>query len=290
MTSDPGRFLDLCCHWMTFRGLSLSQFLDCLSETRVAAIELPILHPGARGAPLYPDAPTTEWSRDAIRQFRQVLDRRGVRVACCQILSGNPLDDDALALVRRKIPLAAELGASVVTAEAGAAEGPHERERLYRRLRSLAEEAAAHGCLFCLETLPGLCGDHYGMRQTLDACQSPALKLSFDLGNITYFNASINPEIALAKTCHLVGHVRLRDSQGEFGETWFPALGYGGAVDFVRVLELLRPCGFRGPYSIAIEGVANEGLLPADSLLQRFRDSLRTLEFCGYFDATAENR
>ena len=122
------------------------------------------------------------------------------------------------------------------------------------------------------------------MLETIHELDHPNLRLNFDTANILYYNQNIVVEVALAKVCHLVKHVHLKDSRGEFGEWYFPALGNGGAVDFVRMYELMRDCGFNGPYSLEIEGIAGEDEPTRQQYHQRILDSVEHLRNCGYFD------
>ena len=114
--------------------------------------------------------------------------------------------------------------------------------------------------------------------------EHPQLRINFDTANILYYNQPINGEIALAKVCPWVSHMHLKDSHGEFHDWYFPALGHGGAVDFVRVLELMEVCGFEGPYSLEIEGIEGEGELTLETTHQRIVDSVEHLKICGYCD------
>jgi len=54
-------------------------------------------------------------------------------------------------------------------------------------------------------------------------------------------------------------------------------------VDFLRVYQIMRDCGFKGPYSIEIEGMATNPtcLGPLSPARRREREVLRSL---GYFD------
>jgi L-ribulose-5-phosphate 3-epimerase len=81
-----------------------------------------------------------------------------------------------------------------------------------------------------------------------------------------------------------VKHVHLKDSMGQFGQWYFPALGAGGAVDFLRVYQIMRDCGFAGPYSIEIEGIDGEPELTLEETHQRVVESVALLRRVGYFD------
>ena len=202
----------------------------------------------------------------------------------CTVTGGDPLDPEMLALTKRKLDLASHFGVARVVGGAGEADDPASLEILYRQHREIGDYAGNLGITYCFETHPGICQDHYGMLETMQALDHPHLKLNFDTANILYYNENIQGEIALAKVCHHVRHLHLKDSHGEYGQWYFPALGRGGAVDFVRVLELMRTCGFEGPYSLEIEGITGEGELSLEEYQQRIVESVEHLQNCGYFD------
>ena len=71
----------------------------------------------------------------------------------------------------------------------------------------------------CFETHRGLCVNHREMLHLMNELQHPALRLNFDTGNILYYNENIHGEVALAKACHLVKHVHLKDTPGRMGDS-----------------------------------------------------------------------
>jgi inosose dehydratase len=122
------------------------------------------------------------------------------------------------------------------------------------------------------------------MLATMHEVDHPRIRVNFDTGNLFYFNDRIQAEVSLAKVCHFVKHVRLKDSRGVVGQWHSATLGNGGAVDFLRTYQILRDCGFRGPFSIAIEGVDGEPDLPLAEHHQRVVESVKYLRGIGYFD------
>ena len=112
----------------------------------------------------------------------------------------------------------------------------------------------------------------------------PQLRLNVDTGNLPYYNEMISVEIALAKVCHLVKSLHLKDSMGQFGQWYFPALGEGGAIDFLRIYQIMRDLNFKGPYTIEIGGIEGEGELSLDEYHQRVVRSVAFLRRIGYFD------
>jgi L-ribulose-5-phosphate 3-epimerase len=247
-------------------------------------LELPIRTDGVPS--VFGDEPllTDRSTADDRKRVDDLLAKERISVSSCNITSGNPLEQSVVDVTKRKLDLAAHFGVSVVVGGAGELPDEESRETLYRRLRTIGDHAAALGITYCFETHPGICVHHTGMLQTMRDLDHPHLKLNFDTGNILYFNEHLQCEIALAKVCQYVRHVHLKDHNGVTGEWYFPALGCGGEVDFLRVLQLLRDCGFSGPYSLEIEGIEGEGELPLQTYQERIVESVEHLRNCGYFD------
>lgn len=258
--------------------------IENLRDAGLEYLELPIRTAGTKS--IFGDEPllTTEATADDLRTVQKMMADHGLQLASCNITSGNPLQREVVDVTKRKLDLAAELGATLVVAGAGEAEDEEQLTQLYAHLREIGDYAAAHGITYCCETHPGICVNHRYMLKTMEDLQHPHLRINFDTGNILYYNENIAGDVSLAKICHYVKHVHLKDSRGNPGEWYFPALGYGGAVDFVQVLHIMRNCGFRGPYSLELEGIRGEPELSLAEYQQRIVDSVQTLRQCGYFD------
>jgi L-ribulose-5-phosphate 3-epimerase len=258
--------------------------IERVREAGLEHIELPIRTDGhasrAGDAPLL-----TELSDEAaITRVERLLADNGVRLASVNAISGNPLRPGVVEVLLRKMELAARLGVAKVVTEAGGHETDEERGLLLENLRRVGDRAAQLGQTICFETHRGVCVNHREMIQLMKDLDHPALRLNFDTANLLYYNTDTFVEIALAKSCHLVKSLHLKDSMGEFGQWYFPALGSGGAVDFLRVLQIMRGVGFRGPYTIEIGGIEGEGELSLDEYHARVVESVRYLRGLGYFD------
>jgi inosose dehydratase len=258
--------------------------IEQLPAAGIHHVELPIRTAGVDSP--FGDQPfvTTAATLNDLKGVDRLLQQHGVSVCSCNVTSGNPLDPEVVAITKRKLDLAKHFGVSLVVGGAGEATTPEELETLYANLREIGDHAGRLGITYCFETHPGICQHHRGMLDTMQALDHPHLKLNFDTANILYYNEQVESETALAKVCHHVRHIHLKDSQGDFGKWYFPALGRGGAVDFVRVLQLMSTCGFTGPYSLEIEGIAGEGELSLEAYQQRIAESVEHLRTCGYFD------
>ena len=272
------------CLTNSFGRFGADAAIEHLPALGIEYLELPVRTAGV--ASIFRDEPlvTTDSTPPQLQAVARRLSDHGLKLSSCNVTTGNPLDPANVLLIKRKLDVAAFFGVHLVVGAAGETETPEERATLDRHLTEIGDHAARLGITYCFETHPGLCRDHYGMLDAMQTLQHPHLKLNFDTANILYYNEHINGEIALAKVCQHVRHMHLKDSQGEFGAWYFPALGNGGAVDFARTLQLMRGCGFNGPYSIELEGVAGEPELTLEQTRRRLADSIAHLRTCGYFD------
>jgi inosose dehydratase len=273
----------IACHPSSY-GRFGAAAIEHIRAAGLEWIELPIRTAGVRtrwgDEPLIDSNSTAADCAAAIRR----LDAQGVRVASCTCLAGNPLDPANFTLAQRKLDLAAHFGVTVAVIDAGAADDDDGRAQLHARLRALGEFADRLGITLCCEMHRGVCVNHREMLWTLQQVNHPRVRANFDTGNLLYYNDAVHGEVALAKACHVVRHVRLKESQGRFGHWHATTLGRGGGVDFLRTYQIMRNCGFRGPYSIAIEGIEGERDLPLEEYHQRVVESVRYLRTLGYFD------
>jgi len=274
----------ISCFTNSYGRFGAKAAIENVRDAGLEFVELPIRTAGV--ASPFGDEPlvTHESTADDLQRVDDLLQQHGVRVSSCNVTTGNPLEPDVVEVTKRKLEIAKHFGVSLVVGGAGEAHDDDAKQQLYDHLREIGDHAAGLGITYCFETHPGLCVNHRRMLETLDELQHPHLKLNLDTGNLTYYNSNINVEIALAKVCPHVRHIHLKDHSGEPGEWYFPALGRGGAVDFLRVYELLRDVGFTGPLSIEIEGIADEGELSLENYQQRVTESVEMLRNCGYFD------
>lgn len=273
----------ISCFTNSYGRFGAKAAIENVRSAGIDHVELPIRTAGQRS--IFGDEPlfTHESTGDELKRVDDLLAEHNVRVSSCNITSGNPLEADVVDLTKRKLDMAARFGVSLVVGGAGEA-NDEQLPTLYDHLRTIGDHAASLGITYCFETHPGICVNHRVMLETMEELDHPNLKLNFDTGNLLYYNGDANVEIALAKVCPHVKHVHLKDHSGEPEEWHFPALGYGAAVDFLRVLQILRDTGFTGPFSLEIEGIEGEPELTLEQQHQRIVDSVETLSDCGYFD------
>jgi L-ribulose-5-phosphate 3-epimerase len=92
-------------------------------------------------------------------------------------------------------------------------------------------------------------------------------------------NDDVDPAEDIAEIADRVVHVHLKDTQGRKEEWKFCVLGEG-RVKFPAILETLRKVGFKGPFSLEIEGISGEDL-NREGHLERVRKSLNYLRGIG---------
>lgn len=274
----------IACHIHSYGPFGAIAAIEHVRDAGLTAIELPIRTAGF--STRWGDAALvdTDSTPGDLSRVETLLERHGVRVASGTCLAGNPLDPTNFALAKRKIDLTAHFGARIAIVDAGVAEDDGARAQIVSRLRELGDYAAERDITLCCETQRGLCINHRETLFLLNEVNHPCVRANFDTGNLLFYNEQIHVEVALARLCHLVRHVRLKDSQGVPGVWHATTLGSGGAVDFLRTYQIMRDCGFRGPFSISIEGIPGEPDLSLAEHHQRVVDSVRYLRSIGYFD------
>jgi len=275
----------IACHTSCYGPFGGEAAIEQLRSAGLEHVEFPIRTTGFQSRRGDPPLVTTESTFEELRVVERLLGRHDVAVSSCTCIGGNPADPAHLEVMRRKLDLASHFGVRFVVADAGNPADEDERRLVYSHLTRLGDHAAKLGITVCFETHRGLCGNHREMLRTMADLDHAHLRLNFDTGNILYYNENIQGEVALARTCHLVKHVHLKDSRGGFGEWNFPALGRGGGVDFLRVRQIMRDCGFAGPYSIEIDGGAEDSEMDLAAYHARVVESVEYLRTLGFFES-----
>jgi L-ribulose-5-phosphate 3-epimerase len=251
----------------------------CLSRAGVRYVEVPALAPS-----MGPKHGLTTFAPEAmddtdILAFRDRLSGLGLQPVTVTAMCH--LDDDReVQALRRRIDFAAALGCRYVITDSTEQENPGEAwDKAIAALRQLADYASHHGVQLALETHAGPTRTGRLARQFLDEVAHPNVGFNYDTGNILYYNDRVDPADDISEIADRVVHVHLKDTHGGRGEWMFCTLGEG-RVNFPKFFDTLRSAGFKGPYSLEIEGMAGEDLNRV-GYLKRVRKSLDYLQSIG---------
>jgi len=136
---------------------------------------------------------------------------------------------------------------------------------VYRRLRRMGDLAADLGVKVALETHPDLITNGDVASQTMRAIAHPNVGINFDTANIYYYNEGADSVTELRKVLPYVFSVHLKDTNGKPRTWYFPTLGQG-VVNFPEIFRLLLERGFRGPFTMELEGIEGEELTEQQQL------------------------
>jgi L-ribulose-5-phosphate 3-epimerase len=214
-----------------------------------------------------------------VRGVRKRLAEMGLQPvsvdAVCKVLA--PRDVEAL---RRRIDFARDLGCKfVITDSCEEAELAQHRAKVFSNLRELASYAADQGIRIALETHGGPTRNGKLAKEFLDELAHPNVGCNYDTGNIFFYNDNVDPAEDIREIADKVVHVHLKDTLGGKEEWKFCGLGEG-RVNFAKIIATLDSVGFRGPYSIEIEGIEGEDL-NREACLQRLVRSIEHLRKLG---------
>lgn len=251
----------------------------CLSHAGVRYVEVPALAPS-----MGPKHGLTTFAPEAMDDvdIQAFLDRlNGLGLQPITLAAMCHLDDSReVEALQRRIDFAAALHCRYVITDSTEQENPGEaREKAIVALRQLADYASHRGVRLALETHTGPTRTGRLARQFLDEVDHPNVGFNYDTGNILYYNDCVDPADDISAIADRVVHVHLKDTQGGRGEWKFCALGEG-RVNFPKILNALQSAGFKGPYSLEIEGMEGEELTRG-GYLQRVRKSLDYLQSIG---------
>ncbi len=252
----------------------------CLRSIGVRYVEIPA----------YPARQSIDWRQTTFSPETlgpggaQLLRERLAEMDLVPITVGayaSVLHPDDLQPLLRRIDFAHQLGASFVIVDAAGDEpvGAAEWRRIGNLGRFLGDYAQAHGVRLAFEIHEGLTRSGAAARRLLETIDHAAVGVNYDTGNAIFYNDDIDPVADLETIADRVIHVHLKDTSGGRGEWAFGPLGTGH-VDLPRILGMLKARGFRGPYSLEIEGYAGEDVT-RQTCVQRLRQSLSHLADLG---------
>lgn len=136
---------------------------------------------------------------------------------------------------------------------------------VYRRMRRLGDIAGQLGLKVAMETHPDLITNGSIASRTMQAIAHPNVGINFDTANIYYYNEGADAVTEIQKVLPHVFSVHLKDTNGKPRTWYFPTLGQG-VVDFPEIFRLLLEHGFRGPFTMELEGIEGENLTEEQQL------------------------
>lgn len=223
---------------------------------------------------------------DEASRFSDLLAYHCVKISGCNVGGADLRTEEGVALTERRIRFARRwFGVPVVVSGAGQPADEAERMTILRHLTRIGDTAGSLGVTVALETHKGPTQNADAMLLLMKELDHPHIRLNFDTGNIAYYNRGMDPVAELERVACFVRNVHLKDNRGGFEDWYFPALGEGGAVDFVRVRQILDSVGFAGPYTVELEGIGGEPEPGLSARQERIRRSAEHLRNCGYMES-----
>lgn len=276
----------ISCFTNSFGPDGIRAAADRIRSTGVEYLEMALRGHNFGGLVIPESAVITEKATDEeAQEFVDYLAARDVKVSGCNVGGPNILTPDGLELSLKRIRFASRwFHVPIVISGASQPSTPDERKTMIASLRTMGSLAADLGMTVALETHKGPTQNAAAMLQLMADVDHPAVRINFDTGNIAYYNEGVNPVDELEKVKTFVRNVHVKDNRGGFEDWYFPAVGDAGAVDFVRIREILDTVGFAGPYTIEIEGIKDEPEPGLDGRTERVARSAQHLKACGYFD------
>jgi inosose dehydratase len=276
----------LSCYTNCFGAAGVWSAAEQIKDSGLRFLELALRGHNFGGLVIPESAVVTEKADDATaREFRDHLERQGVKVSGCNVGGADLRTREGFELTERRIHFAGRwFGAKICVSGAGQPADQGERRTVVDHLRRLGDAAGERGMTLALETHKGPTQNARAMLALMDEIAHPHVQLNFDTGNIAYYNDQADPCTELDQVKHLVKNVHLKDNRGGFQDWYFPALGDGGSVDFTRVRQILDGVGFAGPYTIEIEGIGGEPEPGCSERQNRIARSVAHLRACGYLE------
>lgn len=260
--------------------------VEFIRDTGIHHLELALRGHNLGGLVIPEEAVITEKADDATAsEFVDYLTQHQVKVSGCNVGGGDMRTEEGLALTERRLRFAKRwFGVPVVVSGASQPTNAEERQAVVQHLKRLGDTAAEAGLVVALETHKGPTQNADAMLALMAEVDHPNIRLNFDTGNIAYYNPGVDPVSELRRVAPLVRNVHLKDNRGQPDDWYFPAVGAGGAVDFLSVREVLDGVGFNGPYTIEIEGILGEPEPGLEGRQARIKASVDHLRACGYLD------
>ncbi len=260
--------------------------VEQVRQAGLDAIEL-ALRPHAMGGLVIPESAviTVDTPLEQIQRFVEHLAEHNVRADAVNVGGSDLRTAEGADLVARRLRLGqAHFGATVAVTGVGQPEDDDQRRAIIDHLKSLGDLAADLGMTLALETHAGPTQNARAMRRIIEQIDRRAVRINYDTANVAFYNRDVDPCDELVAIADLIGNVHLKDSRGRFEEWYFPALGEGGAIDFLRLRKILEHAGYGRGYTIEIEGIGGEPEPTPELRHQRVVRSVEHLRSIRFFN------
>jgi sugar phosphate isomerase/epimerase len=173
---------------------------------------------------------------------------------------GDPLTEEGLARYKAQLDLCADFEIPVMvgagpwyftkfpTVPKRERDWQEEVSRFYVGLEKAVRHAESVRVIVALKPHTGITARAKDCIEVLKRIQSPYFKISWDAGNISYYEG-IYPDPDLADLAPNVCSVCLKDHKGLRGVNDFPVMGQGN-IDHEAMFRTLLAAGFNGPMAI----------------------------------------
>ena len=274
----------LSCFTNCYGPAGVRPAVELIRQAGIDHLELALRGHDLGGLVIPESAVVTEKADDATAQaFVDHLAKHEVKVSGCNVGGADIRTEEGVALTERRIRFAARwFNVAICVTGAGQPADEDQRRLVVKALRRLGDCASEVGVTLALETHKGPTQNAAAMLALMDEVRHPHVLLNFDTGNIAYYNAGVDPCDELEKVKDLVRNVHVKDNRGRLEDWYFPAVGDGGAVDFARVLKILDGVGYKGAYTIEIEGIGGEPEPGLEERQARIARSVAFLKSKGY--------
>jgi L-ribulose-5-phosphate 3-epimerase len=272
------------CFTNSYGASGVRTAVERIRSTGIDHLELALRGHDMGGLVIPESAVITEKADDATAlAFVELLEKEGVGISGCNVGGADIRTEEGVETTQKRIAFAAKwFKVNLVVSGAGQPADAEQRRLIVRNLKRIGDTAGALGVTVALETHKGPTQNAAAMLDLMADLDHPSILLNFDTGNIGYYNDGVDPVDELVKVADLVRNVHVKDGRGRFEDWYFPAVGEGGGVDFVRIREVLDGVGYAGAYTIEIEGILGESEPGLEGRHDRVARSVEHLRACGY--------
>lgn len=233
----------IACMTSGYPDANLERVLDGIAKAGFRYVEL------VTGRPR-PPVDADNLSESQVKEARRLFANAGI-IPISMAGHTDLIAPDGVERFRKRLDLAAAIGARIVNTGCGHTQTAEDEERFFQVMPQLIKHAERNGIMIAFETHGGLTGSGAVARRTVERLGSPLVKINYDTANVIFYQ-NVRPEEDVEVAAPYVGHVHLKDKLGGQGDHTFPPLG-DGDIDFPRVVKTLAASGYLGPYSVEME-------------------------------------